>query len=134
MTQIQYPNNRELRGYVMLMMMRADQKITKSTYLNFTSLRGQKIFVPNTTTTATTTNTQFTQTEMDFIKNINKNYQFTEGYTLGQASAGVKYLQYFLKAKKYYTGSINGINTTATVDALYQFQFDNNIVNTPNDQ
>jgi len=39
MTIIDKPFNRELRGYVMLMMMRADKNITKSVYLNFTSLR-----------------------------------------------------------------------------------------------
>ncbi len=146
MTQIQYPNNRELRGYVMLMMMRADQKVTKSQYLNFTSLRGQKIFIPNkttntttqtttnTTTPTTTTSSQFSQMELDFMQHINKEYQFTEGYKLGQISIGVKYLQYFLKAKKYYTWSINGINNTSTVEALFRFQVDNGIVETPEDQ
>ncbi len=125
------PFNRELRGYVMLMMMRADKNITKSSYLTFTSLRWTQTFVPNTTTT--TNSSQFTQTELTFIKNINKSYQFTEGYTAGQASAGVKYLQYFLKAKKIYTGSINGINTTATLQALFQWQSDNSIVSDQND-
>jgi len=45
----------------------------------------------------------------------------------------VKYLQYFLKAKKYYTGSINGTNTQATLDALFQFQLDYSIVADEND-
>jgi len=119
------PFNRELRGYVLLMMMRADRNIIKSTYLNFTSLRWTTSFVPNTAPTSTS---QFSTTEIDFIKNIKKDYQFTEGYTVGQSNAGVKYLQYFLKAKKYYTGSINGTNTQATVDGLFQFQLDNEIV------
>ena len=130
MTQTDKPNNRELRWYVMLMMMRADQKLSKSIYLNFTSLRWTKIFVPNTSVAPVS---QFTATELDFIKNINKNYQFTEGYTAGQTNAGVKYLQYFLKAKKIYTGSINGTNTQATLDALFQFQLTNTIVADKND-
>jgi peptidoglycan hydrolase-like protein with peptidoglycan-binding domain len=109
----------------MLMMMRADNNITKSTYLNFTSLRWTKIFVPSTGTTITS---QFTATELAFIRNINKNFQFTGWYSAGQSSAGVKYLQYILKAKKYYTGSIDGINTQATVNALFQRQKDNNII------
>jgi len=122
------PFNRELRGYVMLMMMRADKNITKSIYTSFTSPRWTSIFVPNSSTTTTTSTSQFTTTELDFIKNINKSYQFSAGYTAGQADAGVKYLQYFLKAQKYYMGSINGTNTQATIDALFKFQIDNNIV------
>lgn len=90
--------NRELRGYVMLMMLRGDRAIKKSKYLSFNSLRGTKIFVP-ITTTKTTTNSTGTQTTFT----INKSYQFTEGYTAGKTSIGVKYLQYFLKAKGYYT-------------------------------
>jgi hypothetical protein len=114
-------------------MMRADQKLIKSSYNNFISLRGSKIFVPNTWNT-TNTSSQFTQVELDFIKNINKAYQFTEGYTLWQNNAGVKYLQYFLKAKTYYTWTINGVNNSTTVAALFQFQFDNNIVDNETDQ
>lgn len=85
----------------MLMMMRADQKLTKSRYTHFTSLRGQKIFVPNTAPTKT--GSQFTEAEMSFIRNINKEYQFTKGYLAGESDIGVKYLQYFLKSKGYYT-------------------------------
>lgn len=133
MNFIDKPFNREIRGYVMLMMMRADQKLIKSSYNNFISLRGSKIFVPNTWNT-TNTSSQFTQVELDFIKNINKAYQFTEGYTLWQNNAGVKYLQYFLKAKTYYTWTINGVNNSTTVAALFQFQFDNNIVDNETDQ
>jgi len=135
MTQIDKPLNREIRGYVMLMMMRSDQKLFKSKYSDFTSLRGSSTFVSSTTnTTSTTTTPQFTAAELDFIKNINKDYQFTEGYTVGQSNPGVRYLQYFLKTKKYYDGTINGVNNTATVSALFKFQFDNGIVNKESDQ
>ena len=128
------PFNRELRGYVMLMMMRADKNIIKSQYLNFTSLRWTNVFVPiYSTITPTTAPSQFTTIELDFIKNINKAYQFAEWYTARQTNAGVKYLQYFLKAQKYYTGSIDGINTQSTVDALFQYQLANTIVTNIND-
>lgn len=132
MNKIQQPFNRELRGYVMLMMMRADSTTTKSNYLKFTPLRWSKIFVPKTTTV--TTNSSFTTAELDFIKSINKSYQFSVGYTAGESDIWVKYLQYFLKTKKYYTWAINGINTTATVAALFQFQLDKGIVDDENDQ
>lgn len=133
MNYIDKPFNRELRGYVMLMMMRADQKITKSSYSTFTSLRWSKVFVP-AKTTKKPENSQFTQTELNFIENINKNYQFNAGYTVGQNDIGVKYLQYILKSKQYYTWAINGTNTNPTVTALFNFQSDNNIVDTSTDQ
>ena len=118
--------NRELRGYVMLMMLRGDKATKKSNYTNFTSLRWTKIFVPNETQTTTTT-------ETTFIKSINKNYQFSVGYTAGETDVGIKYLQYFLKTQKYFTGTINGINSSATVDALFQFQLDKKIITNKND-
>ncbi len=134
MNYIDKPFNRELRGYVMLMMMRADQKITKSSYSTFTSLRWSKVFVPAKTATKTPENSQFTQAELNFIETINKNYQFNAGYTVGQNDIGVKYLQYILKSKQYYTWTINGTNTNPTVTALFNFQSDNNIVDTSTDQ
>lgn len=133
MTKIDKPFNSELRGYVMLMMMRADQDITKSSYTKFTSARGTKIFVANTWSTTSTTGSQFTTAELSFIQNINKNYQFNEGYTAGDADIGIKYLQYFLKSQKIYTGTINGINGTTTISALFQYQLDNNIIKDKND-
>jgi len=133
MTMIDKPFNRELRGYVMMMMMRADQKLKKSPYTNFSSLRGSSVFVANKTTTAQTTPINTTE-EQNFIKNIDKNFQFSEGYIIGQNNPGVKYLQYFLKTKTYYTGNINGINNATTVAALFKFQFDNNIVKKESDQ
>ena len=125
------PFNRELRWYVMLMMMRSDKNITKSPYLNFTSLRGTKVFIPAKKTTSTTTQT--TSTETQFLQNLNKNYQFSAGYTAGDSDIGVKYLQYFLKSQKYFTGTINGINTSATIAALFQFQLNNSIITDKND-
>lgn len=115
----------------MLMMMRSDKNITKSPYLNFTSLRGTKVFVPAKKTTSTTTQT--TSTETQFLENLNKKYQFSAGYTAGESDIGVKYLQYFLKSQKYFTGTINGINTSATIAALFQFQLNNNIITDKND-
>lgn len=133
MTQIDKPFNREIRGYVMLMMMRADQKLTKSIYSNFTSIRWTNIFVPTTNTTVIT-NTTYTAEELDFIAKTNKTFQFTEGYILWESSNEIKYLQYLLKDQKYYTWTINGINNVATVAALFKFQFDNNIVKNETDQ
>lgn len=118
----------------MLMMMRADQKLMKSSYSTFTSLRWSKIFVPGKTITVTPWSSQFTETELDFIKNLNKEYQFNAWYTVWESDLGVKYLQYVLKSKGYYTWAINGINTNDTVTALYEFQFDNNIVDKATDQ
>jgi peptidoglycan hydrolase-like protein with peptidoglycan-binding domain len=45
----------------------------------------------------------------------------------------VRILQYVLKAKGYYTGELNGINTKETVYALYQFQMENMLISGPND-
>lgn len=128
----------------MLMMMRSDKNIIKSPYLNFTSLRWTNTFAPtythtiNNTTTSTNTDnillSQYNETEIKFINNINTGYQFTKWYTAGQIDIGIKYLQYFLKTKTYYTGTINGINTTTTIAALYTFQLDNHIVNKETDQ
>ena len=127
----------------MLMMMRSDKNLIKSPYLNFNYSRWTSVTIPiinpiiapiiPTTTSTTSSTSQFTATELDFIKNINKNYQFTIGYTAGESDAGVKYLQYILKAQKYYTESINGTNTKATMEALFKWQSDNNIITNKDD-
>lgn len=143
MNVINYPNNRELRGYVMLMMMRTDQKIMKSKYSNFESLWWKKIFVPSSGTSNNTSNTwkneiqnenkeKYSASDKEFIKNTNKEYEFYEWYTLWQSNVWIKYLQYFLKENDFYTGDISGIYSRATVDALLEFQLKNKIIDNEN--
>ncbi len=144
MNQIDWPNNREIRWYVMLMMMRADQKLKKSKYSNFESLRGKKVFVPNKKTSSTMTWTsqtnvntnitteKYSESEKEFIRTANKTYQFYEWYTAWQSNIWVRYLQYFLKENNYYTGEINGINTISTVAGLLDFQLKRQILADPN--
>jgi hypothetical protein len=110
---------KELRGYVMLMMMRA-----------------AKDSVHNAASTWATipVGYNFTDKEIKFINAIGKDYQFTDGwYKLGQIDIGVRILQYVLKAKGYYAGELNGINTKETVNALYQFQTENMLISGPAD-
>jgi hypothetical protein len=65
---LEYPNNHELRGYVMLMLMRADQNILKNTSLN-----------TSTTLKATSPSqlVSWTTNEENFISTLDKDFTFT---------------------------------------------------------
>jgi hypothetical protein len=133
MNSLQYPMNLELRWYVMLMMMRADQWTIKSSYTNFESLRWKKIFVEEKKPVVVDTDDgEFNETDLEFINSANKNYQLYEWYTAWASNVWIKYLQYFLKNSKYYTWTINWVNNLATIDGLLWFQLDKAIINDEN--
>lgn len=53
---------------------------------------------------------------------------FTQPFKKGQYHEQIKALQTFLKNQGYYQGEINGVNTQATIQALYQFQLKKGII------
>jgi hypothetical protein len=74
-----------------------------------------------------------TDTEQSFINKINKDYQFYAGFKRDAADISIKYLQYFLKSQGFYQETINGINTEATITALFEWQKTKNILTDPTD-
>ena len=107
------PTLKELRGYVMLMLMRSDTKVLNTTWFILTPV------VPEI---------NYTPAEQYFINTLNKNFQFIFWYHVWASDIGIKYLQYFLKENGYFTETINGKNTNTTITSLFNRQKDQNIV------
>jgi hypothetical protein len=73
MTKIDVPMMKELRGYVMLMMMRTEE----NSIHNAATLTGEMISANVGATILLEYN--FTDKEIKFINTISKDYQFTDG-------------------------------------------------------
>lgn len=141
---IDVPFNPELRWYVMLMMMRSDQELIESDYTDFESIWGEKVFIPreeivienineNINNIVIESDGKFSDTDMDFINNLNQNYSFYEWYLLWANNVWVKYLQYLLKSMDYYTGEIHGINNMQTIEALLEYQIKSGLISSEQD-
>ena len=105
----------------MLMLMRSDTNTPQSPYL---SSNTTGIIVPVIS---------YTTEEQNFINTLNKDFQFIFWYKAWTWDIGIKYLQYFLKENGYFTETINGKNTNATITSLFNRQKDQNIIQLPTD-
>ncbi len=155
MKDIKKPENRELKWYVILMLMRTDKEFISSNFIKETIFSSGTIeetwgiqtiqtSEPKETSTPIITNNNSeltttiqtlptnsitrTESEQSFIQKINKTYQFTVGFKKNATDVSIKYLQYFLKSQGFYQGIINGTNTESTITALFEWQKANNIL------
>ena len=69
----------------------------------------------------------------DFTKLKGVKHLFYRYYKPGEHNTEIIFLQKFLQQNGYYHDSINGINSTQTKDALYQFQLNFDILKTDAD-
>jgi peptidoglycan hydrolase-like protein with peptidoglycan-binding domain len=66
--------------------------------------------------------------DLEGVSSVKKVFLFYRAYTKWQQSSEIKILQTFLQTQGLYNGTIDGVYSQATIDAVYDFQKKYNLI------